>query len=123
MNWLKSKKVIFNFSILLVILFSWFANYNLSDVLSNETSKGIFWISIPILFFSLIFSFLNNKYYQPWFNFSLYSYLLFIFLAFMPFIKESDFGLSGLAILIFIFIILYSLISLGIIIYQSFKKN
>lgn len=121
MNW--KKRIFFILFLIIVLLFSWFSNYNLDNFLNLETSKAIFWISLPVLLFSLIFSFLNDKYYKPWFKFSLYFYLFCIFISFLSFIKESDFGLSVLSLFILFFTILYSLISIGILIYGLFNKN
>jgi hypothetical protein len=123
MTWLKNKK-----NQILLFLFSSFIsiftyNLNLYDYSNflNSIRDSLFVVFVSVSFFSFIFIFVKFNVWKEWVKASI---LLSVFGFFIIFIAspEPEFLLTQRVLLAFVYWILYSLISLGIIIYHSLKK-
>ncbi len=124
MHWLKNKKQQISFFVsclfVLLILFT-LSYYNLNSIWKNIYVSSLFLFSISSLF-SFIFIFINFYIWKIWLKYiSIISIIGFLLLLGSS-NTDGDFGPTSQIVFGFIFTILYSLISLGIIIYHSFKK-
>ncbi len=125
MHWLKNKKqqiIIFLLCFILIFL-TYFVNKDFSFYIDRDFSEIVFWVLIPITIFSFIFIFIKSKIWILWFKFSfIFSLISFFMIIFSP-TDDGDFFISTQSLFIILYNVLYSLISLGIIIYHSFKKS
>ena len=125
MNWMEKRKfqiVLFLFSVSLLAL-SYVLNINFRSIVDRSASESIFWVSMIVLFFTTISFFINVNKLKNWIKFTYIIYIFFIICAFLPSNYNSNFFWNKSEFLILIFAIIYSLISLGILIYSFFKKN
>jgi len=129
-----TKKKIFLFSLLGIVSFfiAYFSIYfgicfNYPNQCNNNSELVAVYtmLFIPIFFFSLITFKLKQSTFNTWRNFSFYSILVFLIL--ISFIPMRTHGLDYLPItkglVSFLLTILYSVISLILVIAGSLKKN
>ena len=125
MNNDKKAKIFYLTTSIFVIVISYIVNSNLRETLPRNLSESIFWLTVPVFIFSIITLFTKNTAFQLWAKITNYLYIFFIFiilltptsthgLDFLPIVKET----VSIALAI-----LYSIISLILILYKSFKKD
>ncbi len=125
MNWLKNKKTQILFFLFNIVVFLILKNLQFADLYSfwNDAHVAGLFISGIYSIFSFLFIFIKFKTWVKW----LKTITIFSFISFWIIVDTSstdgDFFVSSQILFASIFIILYSLISLGIIIYQYFKKS
>lgn len=119
----KNKKILPIVFSLGMIVIAYFFNENFRYLISKDTSESIFWITVPIFVFSIIVFFLNTSMWNLWFKFSLFFYAFALIISFFPLSTTRDFAPSIQEIFIYIFSILYTIISIILIIYKSIKKS
>lgn len=132
LDWFTKKKMlIFSLFFSIFFLLSYFSiNLGICFDYPNSCNNNSKLISaytilfIPVLFFSLVAFMVNQETFSKWRNFSFYSILVFIIL--LSFIPLRTHGLDYLPItkslVSLILTIIYSVVSLFLIIYQSLKK-
>ncbi len=125
MNWLKNKKqqiYFFIFSILFFLLINFLEFVNLYSIWRSVHTTFLFVFGVTSIF-SFIFIFTKISRWLIWLKtVTIFSILSFLIIIFLP-SNDGDFFVSSQILLSFIFVILYSLISLGILIYGFFIKN
>ncbi len=109
------------FSVDLGICFNYSSKcYNTSDLIISYT-----YIFIAVFVFSIITSKLKEATFQNWRDFSFFA--VFLFLVFISFLPTRTHGLDFVpltkGIVAFFLTILYSIISLILIVYKSLKKE
>ena len=127
MDWLKEKKVniIYLMVSFLITLASYLVNVNFRETFPRKFSESIFWLTVPILVFSVITFTLKKSIFLSWARTT--NYLFCIFIVIILFTPTSTHGLDFFPIVketvTIVLAILYSVISLVLIIYKSFKKE
>ncbi len=124
MNWLKNKKnqiLFFLVSFLLLVLLYNINTYHLED-LNQSFYDAFFVILIPNTIFSFVNIFIKNIVWKYWLKINIVLSVIGFILIFLS-SPDPEFSITLRGVLAIFYWILYSLISLGIIIYQSFKKN
>lgn len=123
MHWLKNKKnqiLLFLFSFIISVFLY---NLNLYDfnnfIISIKDS--FFAVSVPLSLFSFIGIFTKFQVWKIWLKISIYLSVIGFLVIYMS-SPEPEFLLTERVVLSLIYWVIYSLISLGIIIYHSFKK-
>ncbi len=90
-------------------------------------SESIFWLTVPVLIFSVINLFFKGSIFVSWAKFTKYFFIVSLFIillaftpasTYQPMLYPSDIGNPTLVL-----VILYSTVSLSLILYKSFKKN
>jgi len=128
MNLLKNKntQVCYVLIPLLIVVISYLINTNFrGKLLTIALSESFFWLTVPILFFSIVVFSLKESTFKSWTKFTNYFFIISLViilltptsthgLDFVPLVKET--------VTIFL-AILYSIISLVLIIYKSLKKE
>lgn len=126
MNWLKEKKVnfIYLISSISVVFISYFINTNFREDLPRKLSESVFWLVIPIVIFSIITLFTQKNTFLVWKKIT--NYFFTVSIVIILFTPSSTHGLDFLPIVketvTIVLASLYSIISLGLILYKSFKK-
>lgn len=123
MNWLKNKKtqIILFVSCIISLLISFIIIENSRSVL-NIFFAILFVSLVPVSFFSFIYIFQEYISWKRWLKFSSFlSILAAIFIFFAS--SSSSFGISERGLYVFAYWVIYSLTSIGILIYGFFKKN
>lgn len=113
-------KIFFIFSLFFLTILYFIPPKEFGSLLRN-LHTGLFFVFLGITPFSLIFIFLRKNIWKIWFKFSIvFSFLGFLFITFSS-TDDVYFTVQGLMVILFL--ISYSLISIGILIYGLFKKN
>jgi len=110
----------------MVIIVAYLVNTNFRDKsLTIALSESMFWLVIPILFFSIVTLVLRRNIFLSWIKMTNYFFIISIViiliiptsthgLDFFPLVKET---------MTIILASIYSIISLSLIIYKSLKKE
>lgn len=123
MNWLKNKKTQILFFLFSALIF--FILYNINTYKFTNLEKSFYDAFFAISLVNIIFSFLTvfviSKVWRVWFKVNIIlSIIGFIIVFFSS--PSPEFLMTLRELITICYWILYSLISLGIIIYQSFRK-
>lgn len=125
MNWFKNKKIqiiFFLFNIIVFFILKYIKLANLYSFWNDVHVAGLFIFGIYTIF-SFFFIFIKFKTWINWLKIiSTFSFISFWIIVDAS-STDGDFFVPSQILFASIFIIFYSLISLGIIIYHSFKKN
>jgi len=117
-----TKKRMFLLS-LVILLSSFLLNSAAQDFFWKKFSEAVFWITVPVLFFSLVTLFLKLDVFRNWLKFTLFFYLISLLLILM--VKNSSGGMDFIPVgkesVSQLLSILYSLISLILIIFKSIQ--
>lgn len=126
MDWLNRKKkslIYFLFFLLLVLVFYYFNSQRyLPDI--RYISKILFWMAVPAFIFSLISVFLREEVTRSWRKFT--NYFLPISIVVILLTPNSSHGMDILPLIkenvTILLVSVYSIVSLVLILYKSFKK-
>ena len=127
MSWLKDKKnnVLYLGISLILILVSYLVNDYFRETFPRKFSESIFWLTVPVFVFSIITFLVKRDTFQSWTK--LTNYLFSISIVIILLTPTSTHGLDFFPIVketVTIFLaILYSIISLILIIFKSLKKD
>lgn len=127
MNWIKEKKINIMYVVIsfLTVVLAYLVNTNFREDLPRKLSESIFWLVVPILFFSTITLVTKRSVFSIWVKMTNYFFISSVViilltptsthgLDFLPVVKETvTIALAGL----------YSVISLILILYKSLKKD
>ncbi len=123
---MKKINIIYSIISLLIIVASYFINsIFFRDAFLKKFSESIFWLTVPVLCFSLITIFLKTSTFNAWRKLTNYFYLISLLiilitptsthgLDFVPFVKET---------VTILLAIIYSVVSIFLIIFKSLKKE
>lgn len=128
MNWALNHKVNLKYSLLsaLIVIFAFYININFRDrSITIELSESFFWLTVPILVFSIITLFLKAEVFNSWIKFTKYYFIASVIIILIT--PTSSHGLDFFPIVketVTIFLsALYSVISLFLIMSKFFKKS
>lgn len=126
MNSLKKRKnVYFSIIYLLFLLLSYYVNINSNSTIIEKLSESLFWLSAPILFFSLINLFFREETFISWSKFTIYYFIISVILVLIS--PNSTHGMDIYPAtkenVTIVLSVMYSVFSLVLIAYKSFKKT
>lgn len=108
---------------LLIVVSSFILNISSQDLFWKKFSEAVFWVTTPVLFFSLLLFFLKSYRYNSWLKFTKVFYSISLLLILFSSNSSSgiDFIPSGKEAMSQLLAILYSIISLFLIIFKSIQ--
>ena len=127
MGWIKEKKIniIYLIASFLIVVTSFVVNVNFRETFSRKLSESIFWLTIPILVFSIITFMIKKSVFLSWAKVTNYLFVVFVVIILLT--PTSTHGLDFIPIVketvTILLASLYSIISLFIILYKSLKKE
>ncbi|KND48218.1 MAG: hypothetical protein AB201_01310 [Parcubacteria bacterium C7867-006] len=128
MNFFKGKKqsILYLVLSLLVLGISYYVNINMRDrLLTIALSKSVFWLAIPIMFFSLFSFFIRYSTFKSWSKFTLFYIVISILIVLIS--PNSTHGMDIYPAtkenMTIVLASIYSVVSIILIIYKSFKKE
>lgn len=121
----KTKNIIYIVVSFLIVVSAYFVNINFKEDLPRKLSESVFWLVVPILIFSIITLMTKRSVFSIWAKMTNYFFISSVVIVlltptsthgldFFPVVKETvTIALASS----------YSIISLILVLYKSFKKE